>query len=119
MLCEREVQRVWALGMFRRAGLRAEDGRGVEVRFPGFPAEGPDFTAASVVIGGEERTGDVEVHLTPSGWRRHGHAGDGAYANVILHVALRRDPFPSRIETFAGRRVPELVLEPHLDVSEA
>lgn len=120
MISERELQRVWALGLFRGPGLRTEDGRAVEVLFPGFPAagDGPDFTAARIAIGGEERSGDVELHLAPSGWRQHRHAADGAYANVILHVALRRDPFAGRREGFGGKAIPELVLEPHLDVSQ-
>src|SRR5258705_13878388 len=117
MLNERDVQRLWAAGLARRRPMRTEDGREVQVLFPGFPAAhaGPDFTAARVRIGGEERTGDVEVHLTPSGWRRHGHDSDGAYSNVILHVAFRRDPFDPRIARLGGGAVAEVVLEPHLD----
>jgi len=51
----------------------------------------------------------VELHLTPSGWRAHGHRRDGAYASVILHVVLRRDPFLE-----PPRDLPLLVLEPYL-----
>jgi hypothetical protein len=51
----------------------------------------------------------VELHLGPSGWRAHGHARDGAYAGVVLHVVLRRGP---RDEPPGG--VPVLVLEPYL-----
>src|SRR6185436_9184642 len=60
-------------------------------------------------LGGERRCGDVELHLTPSGWRAHGHRRDGAYASVILHVVLRRDPFSE-----PPRDLPLLVLEPYL-----
>ncbi len=119
MLTEREVQEVWALGMFRRSGLRTEDGRGVAIEFAGFPSgEGPDFRAARIAFDGEARSGDVEIHLTPCGWASHGHGEQHSYANVILHVALRRDAFGRRVQTSVRRTVPELVLEPHLEVPE-
>ena len=119
MLTEREVQEVWALGMFRRSGLRSEDGRAVVVEFAGFPSgDGPDFRAARIAFDGQARSGDVEIHLTPRGWASHGHEGQHAYANVILHVALRRDAFSRGVKTSTGRAVSELVLEPHLEVPE-
>jgi hypothetical protein len=52
----------------------------------------------------------VELHLVASGWEAHGHGSDGAYAGVILHVVLRREPFRER----PACGVPLLVLEPHL-----
>jgi hypothetical protein len=119
MLTEREVQQAWALGLFGRRGLRTEDGRPLDIEFPGFPgAAGPDFRAARLVLGGDPVEGDVELHLVPSGWSAHAHGAQHAYANVVLHVALRRDAFPSPARTVAGRAIPELVLEPHLAISE-
>lgn len=113
---ERELQHLWHRQLFRRDRLLTEDARPVVVEFPGLPAGegGPDFRGARVVIGGERRSGDVELHLSPSGWRAHGHDRDGAYAGVILHVVLRREPFADRPSA-----VPVLVLEPHLGGSFA
>src|SRR6185436_19282527 len=64
---------------------------------------------ARIVLAGERRCGDVEIHLTPSGWQAHGHRRDGAYASVLLHVVLRRDRFVE-----PPRGLPLLVLEPYL-----
>ena len=108
---ESALQDLWEFGRFRRSGLLAEDGRRVDVEFPGLRSRegGPDFRGARLRIGGEARVGDVELHLVPSGWDAHGHGRDGAYAAVILHVVLRREPF--RDPPACG--VPLLVLEPH------
>ena len=108
---ERDLHDLWERQRFRRDGLLTEDAEPVTVEFPGFRwgEGGPDFRGARVVLGGQRRCGDVEIHLTPSGWRAHGHRRDGAYASVILHVVLRRDPFSE-----PPRDPPLLVLEPYL-----
>jgi hypothetical protein len=109
---ERDLQEIWERQRFRRDGLITEDARRLEVEFPGVRSVegGPDFQGARLRIGGARLAGDVELHLTPAGWAAHGHDEDGAYANVILHVVLRRDPFR---ETPRGL-IPLLVLEPYL-----
>jgi AcrR family transcriptional regulator len=108
---ERDLHEIWERQRFRRDGLLTEDAESVTVEFPGirWGEGGPDFRGARLVVGGERRCGDVELHLTPSGWRAHGHRRDGAYASVILHVVLRRDPFSE-----PPRDPPLLVLEPYL-----
>ncbi len=108
---ERDLQHLWERQSFRLAGLLTEDARRVVVEFPGVRSGegGPDFRGARLSIGGVRRSGDVELHLVPSGWRAHGHDRDGAYAGVILHVVLRRDPFAE-----PPRGIPVLVLEPYL-----
>lgn len=112
---EKAVQELWATQRFRRDGLLTEDARRVVVEFPGLPSVegGPDFRDAQLLIGGERRRGDVEIHLTPSGWTAHGHDEDGAYAGVILHVVLRRDPFRAP----PAGPIPLLVLEPYLSAA--
>lgn len=112
---ERDLQELWACQRFRREGLLTEDARRVDVEFPGLRGVegGPDFRGARIRIDGVLRTGDVELHLTPSGWAAHGHDRDGAYAGVILHVVLRRDPFREP----RGGPAPILVLEPYLSAA--
>lgn len=101
----------WALGV--PGPLRLEDGRTLQIIFPGTPAggAGPDFTGAILDAGGDLLRGDVELHLRASGWRQHGHAGDAAYAGVVLHVVAANDE-PNRF-TFhrSGRLIPMLVLD--------
>ncbi|HXG62008.1 MAG TPA: DUF2851 family protein [Planctomycetota bacterium] len=111
LLTEGDLQAIWERGRFGRRGLLTEDARPLVVEHPGVRSfeGGPDFRAARLVLGGRRVTGDVEVHLTPSGWTAHGHDRDPAYAGVVLHVVLRRDPFR---EPPPGP--PVLVLEPYL-----
>jgi len=108
---ERDLQDLWEGQRFRRENLLTEDARRLVVEFPGVRSGegGPDFRGARLILGGRRQWGDVELHLVPSGWRAHGHDGDGAYAGVILHVVLRRDRSPG-----TGGGVPVLVLEPYL-----
>jgi len=94
--------------------LRLEDGRRLRVIFPGTPAggSGPDFTGAILEAGGDLLRGDVELHLAASGWRAHGHAGDGAYAGVVLHVVAENDEPGALTAHASGRLIPVLVLPP-------
>jgi hypothetical protein len=121
LLSERQLHLVWRLGWYRRRGLLLEDGRPLEVLFPGHPAAGggPDFRDARLRIAGVEVAGDVELHLEPSGWRRHGHGGDSGYAGVVLHVALHREFFADRSAFRDRAPAAELVLEPQLELSVA
>ena len=82
-LVEAELTALWLLGRvpasvlpwpLLRAG-RAGRGPGPDVR-----------EAAFLMPSGVVRSGDVEVHLRTSDWVRHGHEGDPAYANVVLHL---------------------------------
>lgn len=117
-ICERDVLCLWLAGAFRREMLLTEDGTPLKILFPGIPTAhaGPDLTAARIRFGPELRGGDVELHLSTAGWTQHHHADDGAYQNVILHVALRRGrgaPAPRR--PYGGGRIPELILESFLN----
>jgi len=45
---------------------------------------GPDFADALILFNGRElRAGSVEVHLTTSAWRDHGHQLDPRYDPVL------------------------------------
>ncbi|MXZ47254.1 MAG: DUF2851 family protein [Chloroflexi bacterium] len=87
-LQERELVALWLLGRvpaellpwpLLRAG-RAGRGPGPDVREAAFG--GPD----GVVL-----CGDVEVHLAASDFVHHGHLGDPAYADVVLHLVWTDD----------------------------
>lgn len=108
---ERDLQDLWEQRRFRQDGLLTEDAVPIAVEFPGFRwgEGGPDFRGARLRFGGRPVWGDVELHLTPSGWAAHGHRRDGAYASVVLHVVLRRDRFAE-----PPKDPPLLVLEPYL-----
>ena len=112
---EKLLQKIWLHGDFAAERAFTGDGRAVEVLHPGRwnLLGGPDFKSARLRIGGEEITGDVEVHLRAEDWDAHAHAADEAYCGVALHVVL----FPPA-EKFSrgcgGRRISTLALLPLL-----
>ena len=109
---EAVLQAIWAHQLIRRGGLRTVGGSPLGVTFPGWlnRGAGPDFRNAQLLIGGVERCGDVEIHLDARDWRAHGHGGDPAYANVVLHVVLRAHEDAKAVAPEGGGRLPELEL---------
>lgn len=107
---ESELAAQWAAGV--RGPLRLNDGRPLQVIFPGVPggASGPDFRGAMLDAGGDVLRGDVELHLRASGWRAHQHATDPAYASVVLHVVGEDDCGEPATRHATGRAIPVLVL---------
>ena len=86
---ERLLQAIWQHQRLLRDRLRTADGQLVSVLHPGFrnAEAGPDFRDAVIQFGDEPpRSGDVEIDLEASGWQAHHHAGNPAYAKVLLHV---------------------------------
>ncbi|MCU0416077.1 MAG: DUF2851 family protein [Cytophagaceae bacterium] len=69
---------------------------------------GPDFTQASIWIGGILWKGDVEIHVKSSDWIAHGHDTDPAYESVILHVVYEHDRTIRRAD---GTALPVLELK--------
>src|SRR5579859_1408180 len=108
---EAELIARWGAGVWRGRTLRAADGAAFTVLYQGRPGggAGPDFRdAALLTASGERVTGDIELHLSPAGWRAHGHATDPRYNNVALHITLRAGAGASQEGTLlaSGRRAP-------------
>ena len=97
----------WKCRILPLRQLLTTDGREVEVIDPGQsnPNAGPDFFNAKIRIGGTVWAGNVEIHLRSSDWFRHGHHEDGAYDNVVLHVAEVVD---AEVVTKSGKVLPQL-----------
>src|SRR5258708_30781695 len=87
-LSERVVQKTWLRGDFDRTRPVLADGRPLEIRTLGAwnLLGGPDFRGAQLVIGGENVTGDVEVHFHVADWRAHRHETDRAYDHAGPHA---------------------------------
>jgi hypothetical protein len=88
---ERHLQCVWFDPLYRPADLVTAAGEPVAVVEPGVwnREAGPDFVQATLRIGAEGGRllkGDIEVHVRPLDWRRHGHSADPRYRNVVAHV---------------------------------
>ena len=107
---ERLLHYVWRHRLFPLAPLRATDGRALEVIDTGQPNTdaGPDFFNAKIRLDGTLWVGNVEIHLRASDWARHGHRGDAAYDNVVLHVVGEADAEVCRTD---GQPVPQLQLD--------
>jgi len=102
---ERHLQCLWADPRHRPAELKTSRGETVEVEHPGeWNLEGgPDFLGAVLLIGKERRrvSGDIEIHIHPSHWKQHHHAGNPCYENVRFHVTW-----------FQGLEIPGLIQIP-------
>lgn len=85
---EIELQRLWKSRKLFKHVLQTQTGKSVEVLFGGRENldAGPDFKDAVIKLDGNVLKGDIEVHLSPSGWYAHNHHTDPAYNNVILHL---------------------------------
>jgi len=76
--------------------------------------EGPDFLNALLEIDGIRMRGDVEFHLDPQDWYRHGHDEDTTYSRVILHAVWAcTEGIPSSLEN----RFPHWVISEALRIS--
>ncbi len=107
---EAALQALWQSNRYRPKTLALPSGEAVEVIAPGRhnAGPGPDFQDALISLGGLLRRGDIELHLRPADWDLHGHAGDSAYANLILHVTWFEGPAAKHLPP----GVPTLALRP-------
>jgi hypothetical protein len=92
-LLEADLWRLWEGQRFPKAALVSAAGAALRVIFRGRPGAGPgpDFRGAIIAAPGGLLSGDVELHVRTSDFRRHGHHADPAYAGVVLHVVFFHD----------------------------
>jgi len=95
-ISERHLQAIWYDQKLRPDDLHTIDGDSAQVLDPGTwnLEAGPDFLGAKLKVGGLHVSGDAEMHLHPSDWTNHRHAGDPAYAHVAVHVTWFHAPPP-------------------------
>lgn len=74
---------------------------------------GPDIQNAILEIGGIIQKGDIEFHLNPEDWFKHGHHEDRRYQNIILHILWDA---PREIDPSLIRRFPHVILCHQLDI---
>ena len=84
---------LWQYQLFNKSHLRSTQGEALEIQKTGIHNKnsGPDFNAASLLIGTQLWAGNVEIHLKSSDWYVHNHEKDAAYDSVILHVVWEDD----------------------------
>jgi len=84
---------LWRNRLCYQSGIKTVSGEDVEIIHPGLPNSnaGPDFFNAKIKIGDTLWAGNVEIHVREKEWYAHGHQGDAAYDNVILHVVQEKN----------------------------
>lgn len=96
---ERHLRCVWIDPALRPQPLFTADGRQIIVENPGrWNLEaGPDFLDAVLRTAPDQAVmrGDVELHIRPADWRRHGHAADRRYHQLIAHVTYFEGTLPA------------------------
>ncbi len=75
-------------------------GQSITILDPGRanPWDGPDFLGATLEIDGLRYRGDVEIHLSPRDWFRHGHHHDQRYGQVVAHLVWQDEPIPEALQ---------------------
>lgn len=111
---EGKIQHVWILQQIQRGNWQTRSGASLAVRFPGHwnRGTGPDFKEAVILVNGEARIGDIEIHLYREDWWRHGHHLDPAYGSVMLHIVLFAGGFDRIIRTERGSTPEEWIMGP-------
>ena len=101
---------LWRWRRFDARDLATTEGLPIDISHPGEwnIHAGPDFFNARLRIGDTRWAGNVEMHLRASEWLAHGHSGDPAYDNVVLHVVWEED---TPILRAGGERIPCLTLK--------
>ncbi len=115
-IAEALIWHLWQEGLPRSGRLRLTDGRTLRLYHPGTlnPESGPDFLQAVLSFGpGKRLRGDVEIHVRPADWQRHGHTRDPRYNDVVLHVVMWHDEKNPVVRKENGQYVPTLVLSEH------
>ncbi len=107
----------WFSGAFGR-DFHSTDGDTIHITQFGWwnHGAGPDFRDCAITINGELRHGSIELDTTPRDWDHHGHSGNEAYNDTILHLLLAPPPSTRYFtRTAAHRAVPQV----HLDLTTA
>ena len=110
-LSEADLAYLWEGQRFPPEALSTHLGAPLRVVYRGRSQRGPgpDFRDAIIATGSALLSGDIELHVHASDFRRHGHHLDPAYDAVILHVIFWDDEGEETV-LHDGRRVPVLAL---------
>lgn len=104
------MQYMWAWRLYGSPDKVLSDGRPVRILNPGkwnTSGGGPDFFNAQIRVEGITLAGNVELHIRPCDWHRHGHDSDRTYDSVILHVTGEDGEQVHRTD---GSPIPQLTL---------
>ena len=113
---ESQVIKVWQHQLLDRTRLITEEGKPIEIIYPGRinDDQGADFKDAVIATSKGLRKGDIEVHVNSSGWREHRHYQDEAYNRVIMHVVMWHNT-KAATTLQNGREIPILALHKYIN----
>ncbi len=98
---EKHLQCIWFDSRIRPKNLFTADQKEVLVESPGEwnKEAGPDFINATLKVDKDNKIlkGDIEVHITPEDWIKHGHSSDPHYQNVIAHISYFEGKLPEGV----------------------
>jgi hypothetical protein len=113
-MTERLLQFIWQFQYYNKGDLKTTSGEILQIISPGNynSNQGPDFSDGRIRIDSTTLAGSVELHILSTDWKRHGHAEDRNYDNVILHVVWEDDEPSSHIPVLELKtRVPGSLLD--------
>lgn len=110
-LNEKILRIIWYEQKFERRGLRTVGGKKICITSPGEwnLDEGPDFKGAEIRFGEKIISGDIEVDLKASDWKKHRHNRDEKYNQVILHIFFLNNRKKEKIARKANQEYAERV----------
>lgn len=114
---ERILYEVWKSDGFK-SQLKTIDDQKIEIIDAGENNKdfaGPDFFNSRIKIGDLTFLGDVEIDISHSDWKSHGHYLDKKYNKVILHVVINRERFQPFVYTQDGRKVISICITDFLE----
>ncbi|MBR2648998.1 MAG: DUF2851 family protein [Sediminibacterium sp.] len=104
---------IWQHRYFAKGVLETTTGESLQIIKAGNlnTNQGPDFTAAEIIIGAITLVGNIEIHIKASDWYKHKHQYDPLYQPIILHVVWENNCI---VKTVHGIPIPCLDISPHV-----
>jgi hypothetical protein len=118
---ERLLQFIWQFQYFNKHQLTTDEGEPLHISNAGTfnHNQGPDFLNASIKIGNTIWVGNIELHVKASDWKKHQHASDPNYRNVILHVVWENDLSIGQASALSLKeRIPKILLERYQELMQ-
>lgn len=111
---ELELQARWFAGEFGRSFVSTRGNHIEIVQFGTWNREaGPDFSDAAISVNGSQPIrGSIEIDLVDRNWELHGHAGNPAFEETVLHVFVDKSEREYFTRTKSNRNVPQVRIDP-------
>ncbi len=116
---EEVLSNIWKNQSFAK-NIHTVDGNQIEIFNPGIENVeygGPDFSNAKIRIGNLVFVGDVELDISVTDWKAHGHNLDKKYNRVILQISLFNKEHIPNVYSKDGRKIPTVCLYDYIDKS--